>query len=150
MAGSGVEVVGLAQFRRDLKAAGDGLTRELPKALRKAGAPPLARVKVLAGRTQRSARSKGSLTKGYRITASGTAAYLKSSVPYAAGAEWGVYGKWAGFRLRYPGPEPGGRGRFAWRAVLEERDGIAEVLDRELRQLIELNGWATPATGAKG
>lgn len=146
--GSGIEVVGLQQFRRDLKLAQTGLTRELSSALKKAGAPPLGRVKVLAGRTSRSPRSTGLLQKSYKVSVRGTAAYLKSSVPYAAGAEWGVYGKWAGFRLRYPGPEPGGRGRFAWRAVLEEREGIAEVLDRELRQLIELNGWATPTSGS--
>lgn len=140
--GPGIEVIGLQQFRRDLKAADAGLTRELSKALRAAGKPPLARVKVLAGRTSSGPRSTGQLARSYKIRVSGTAAYVASTVPYGAGAEWGVYGKWSGFRRRYPGPEPGGRGRFAWRAVLEEREGIEEVLTRSLRELLELNGWA--------
>lgn len=140
----GIEVVGLREFRAALKSSESGLTRDLTAALKLAGKPPLDRVKALAGRTTSSARSTGELVKSYSIRASGTSAYLRSSVPYGAGAEWGVYGKWAGFRRKYPGPEAGGRGRFAWRAVLEQRDEIEHVLSRELENLITVNGWAMP------
>jgi len=145
MAGAEVEVVGLREFRAACRASGSGLTRDLTRALRAAGKPPLSRVKVLAGRTSSSPRATGLLAKSYKIAAAGTSAYVKNSVPYAAGAEWGVYGKWAGFRRRYPGPEPGGRGRFAWRAVLEQREEIAEILTRELEAMIAIQGWAAPS-----
>lgn len=140
----GVTVEGLNEFRRALRASQTGLSRELPKAIRAAGKPPLERVKELAGRTTASPRSTGALMKSYRVRTAGAVGNLASSVPYAAGAEWGVYGKWSGFR-KYPGVEAGGRGRFAWRAVLERRDAIESVITNELERLIELQGWATPA-----
>lgn len=140
----GITVDGLKEFRAALRASGSGLTRELPKALRLAGKPPLAETKALAGRTSVSPRSTGALQKSYKIRTSGTTAFVSSGVPYGAGAEWGVYGKWSGFRRYPPGPESAGRGRFAWKAVVEKRDEIAEVLYRALEDVIQVQGWATP------
>jgi hypothetical protein len=57
------------------------------------------------------------------------------------GAEWGRHGKWSGFS-RYPGPEPGGTGRFAWRAVQDRAEQLAGVITEEIRPRLELNGWA--------
>lgn len=142
-AAPGIEVEGLSQLRAACRASGSGLSRQIPKALRAAGRPPLERVKVLAGRTLTSPRSTGALMKSYKISTRGTSAYLQSGVPYGGGAEWGLYGKWSGFR-KYPGIEAGGRGRFAWRAVQEERDAIADLITRALNDLIEIQGWATP------
>jgi hypothetical protein len=141
----GVEIEGLKEFRAALRASGTGLTRELSKAIRAAGKPPLARVKVLAGRTSSSPRSTGDLARSYKVRTAGASGYLQSGVPYGAGAEWGVYGKWSGFRRKYPGPEPGGRGRFAWRAVKESDDEIMAVITGELERLIEIQGWAREA-----
>lgn len=141
LAQPGIEVVGLAELRRALRASGSGLTRELPKALRLAGKPPLDKARSLAGRTSSSPRSTGALQRSYKIRTAGTSAFLASSVPYGAGAEWGLYGKWAGFR-KYPGVEAGGRGRFAWAAVLTEREAITAVLTRALEDLLRLQGWA--------
>jgi phage gpG-like protein len=139
----GIEIEGLTEFRRACRLAGNGLSRQVGKALRLAGKPPLERARALAARTTSSPRSTGALMKSYKIRTSGSSAFLQSGVPYGAGAEWGLYGKWSGFR-KYPGVEAGGRGRFAWKAVQDERDEIAEIITKALEHLIEIEGWATP------
>jgi hypothetical protein len=140
---AGIEVVGLNDLRRACRAAGGGLSRQVGKAIRTAGKSPLAKVRVYAGRTTSSSRSTGALLKSYKIRASGSSGYLQSTVPYGAGAEWGLYGKWSGFR-KYPGIEPGGRGRFAWRAVYESRDEIVKIISTELEDVLRIQGWANP------
>jgi len=117
--------------------------KELTKALKAAGVPPLSAVKHYAAATQASPRSTGALAASYKLGTSGASAFLRSRVPYAAGAEWGTKGKWAGFR-KYPGTEADGRGRFAWRAVYEQRDAIAAIITKNLEDLIEVHGWARP------
>jgi phage gpG-like protein len=140
-AASGIEVVGLKELRAACRSVNSALPREVTKALRAAGVPALAKVRGYAQATTGGSRSTGNLLKSYKIRTAGASASVASGVPYGAGAEWGLKGKWSGFR-KYPGPEPGGRGRFAWRGVLESRDEISAVLSRELEELIRIQGWA--------
>lgn len=140
--GLGVTVDGLDEFRRALRASGTGLTRELSKGIRAAGKPPLAKAKSYAGAIN-SPRSEGHLAKSYRVSARGTSGHLLSKVPYGAGADWGVYGKWSGFRRYPPGPESAGRGRFVWRAVMDTDREIEEVLTRAIEHLLTIQGWAS-------
>lgn len=142
MTQGGIVIENLAAFRRDLKAAVDASPRELTTALREAGGPVLDRVKQVAAVGRAPADEHPGLLRGsYRIRVRSTSAFLSSTAPYAGGAEWGLRGKWKGFR-KYPGAEAGGRGRFAWRAVLERQDEIAEIMSERLRDLITLHGWA--------
>lgn len=143
----GIEVENLAEFRRALKDTSTKLPRELTKALKAAGKPPLDRVKQLApvsrgGKSSANPYPPGSLRAGYVVRAAGSAASITNKVPYAGGADWGRFGKWEGFS-RYPGPE-GGLGRFAWRAVSESEERIAELMTEYLEPLLELEGWARP------
>ncbi len=136
----GIEITNLRAFRTQLRRAEDATPRELSAAIRKAGAPVVERAAQLAP------RRTGDLSKSYRIRTSGTTGQIYSSVPYGPGAEWGLHGKWRGFR-RYPAFGTGaatGRGRFAWRAVVERQEEIAQTIADELREIVELHGWARP------
>jgi hypothetical protein len=134
-AGIELRIENLKEFRLALKAADVKLPRELAAALRKAGEPPVERARQLAPRGP-----TGRLAGGFKVSTSGAAASIVNKVEYAGGAEWGRFGKWSGF-ARYPGPE-GGVGRFAWRAVLEREEEIADTLYEELADLIGLYGFA--------
>ena len=141
----GIEIENLAAFRRDLKAAADASPRELSAALREAGKPVLERVKQVAavGRPPKD-KHPGLLRGSYRIRVRTTSAFLASTAPYGAGAEWGLHGNWKGFR-KYPAYGTGraaGRGRFAWRAVVEKEDEIFEVMTKRLQDIITIHGWA--------
>lgn len=148
---SGVAIENLAQFRRDLRAAEASGTRDLVAALRAAGVPVVERASELApvGPTEQGGVSgrqfpAGSLRSGYSVSVRATAASLVNKVPYSAGAEWGLYGKWSGFR-KYPAVGVGasaGRGRFAWRAVFERQEEIAAIIFEGLRELVTIRGWA--------
>lgn len=126
----GVEIENLAAFRREVARADRSLLGELRAGLKKAGEPPLKEAqREVPFRT-------GRLSRGYTIRISGSAASIVNKQPYAAGAEWGQFGKWSGFR-RYGGP-----GRFAWKAVEDQAEQIEETLYEALRELIELGGFA--------
>jgi len=132
-----VYVYGLKEFQAALRLAGREGPPRLRKALLKAGQPALARTEALARRTRRS----GTLAGGYRLRATQKVGSIESDVPYAAGAEWGTKGKWAGFRSRYPGPEAWDRGSFIWRAIGETQDEIGRIIDAELREILTIYGW---------
>lgn len=134
MTEAGVEIVNLRSFQRALRASEAGATRELSRAIRAAGRPIVERARVLAP------RRTGLLASAYAIRASGTTGNVINRAPYGAGAEWGLHGKWKGFR-RYRGVQ-GGRGRFAARAVEERRDEIVRIMTDELREIITISGWA--------
>jgi hypothetical protein len=142
----GVKIVGLDALRADLKAASKAGPRALTKGLRAAGKPVLARTRELAPMTRRKAYAggphPGELKASYRIRIRGTQASIVSTAPFGAGAEWGVRGRWKGF-LKYPGaPDDPRRGRFAWRAVLENRDQIAAAVDAAMDEIETIYGWA--------
>lgn len=133
----GIEIENLATFRKALRLAEDATPRELSKAIRTAGAPIVKRAGQLAPHVT------GELARSYTVRASGTTGKLFSKAPYGSGAEWGLHGKWRGFR-RYRGVGTGGRGRFALRAVMEREDETAAIITEELRDILELHGWARP------
>jgi hypothetical protein len=142
----GVKIVGLDAFRADLKAASKAGPRALTKGLRAAGKPVLERTRFLAPITTRkvyaSGPHPGELKASYRIRIRGTQASIISTAPFGAGAEWGVHGRWRGF-LRYPGAaDDPTRGRFAWRAVLENRERIAAAVDAAMDEIETIYGWA--------
>lgn len=130
----GITVENLADFRRALKASGTGAEKSLREGLRAAGVP------VKAAAVRYAPHRTGLLEHGYAIRVSGASAFVGNKVPYAGGAEWGRMGKWSGFN-KYPAPSGGGR--FAWKAVYDERDTIEDVLNDRLREVIGLQGWAT-------
>ncbi len=143
--GAGIEIENLRAFRRDLRASEAGTSREMTTALREAGRPVLERVRQVAavGRRPKDPHP-GLLRRSYSIRTAGSSAFLGNKAPYAAGAEWGLHGKWKGFR-KYPAFGTGGsrgRGRFAWRAVVERQDQVQEIVTERLREVIQIHGWA--------
>lgn len=132
-----IEVENLRQFQRACKAADAEAARELRRAIKDAGAPIVTKAAQYAG----AARRTGTLQAGYAVRAAGPVGKVVSRAPYGGGAEWGRLGKWAGF-LRYPAGLPGGKGRFAWRAVEAEQATIIEILNRRLTDVIHLAGFA--------
>lgn len=126
-------VEGLAEFRRALRAAESGLSgRDLAKAIKAGGEPALREASALA-----PVGPTGGLSKGYKVRTRGNTGYLTSRVPYAAGADWGLHGKWSGFTKYGPQGE-----RFAGRAVDTKADEIGEAMSEALRDLLTLAGWA--------
>jgi phage gpG-like protein len=98
-------------------------------ALKKAGQP------VVAAASSRVPHRSGRLASSLTTSVRGTTAEVISRAPYAGGAEWGRRGKWSGFRGSPP--------RYVWPAVESRGEQIRATLDAELRQLIEIQGWAT-------
>jgi hypothetical protein len=138
---AGVRVKGLRELRRDLKASRAALPRQLTVALRKVGIPVAAEAASYAPVGRRKADThKGMLRGGYRVSVRAARGAIVNRAPFAAGAEWGMRGKWKGFR-RYPAPAPGGRGRFAWRAVWEEREAITNGIADALKDVLTAQGW---------
>jgi hypothetical protein len=134
--GPAVTIANLNEFRRALKKSQTGAEKELRHGLKSAGEPVIA-----AARRYAPVRS-GALSAGYSIRTAGVSAMVANRQPYAAGAEWGTRGKWEGFN-KYPGIESNDTGRFAWRAVMEEREEIAARVSAALREIITLQGWAS-------
>lgn len=136
---AGVRITNLKQFQAAIKAADAKSGRLMTQALKRAGTSPLLpRVKAVAAATVRT----GAFAGGFKISARGSSGFVVNAVPYAAGAEWGLQGKWAGFRDRYP-PAPGDqRGRFGWRAIRETEAELADAVYDELREFVTIGGWA--------
>lgn len=132
--GGGVYIENLSQFRSDLRAAEAASPREMSKALKRAGGMLLSATKSYAPTIT------GLLVSGYKLSVRGTTGAITNRVPYAAGAEWGLHGKWTGF-LRYPAAGDG-RGRFAYRALVEKSDQLVSAIADEMREIVELHGWA--------
>jgi hypothetical protein len=137
----GLEIVNLNQFRADLKRAAGRTPSDLRMALKAAGVPLLDRVREYASAASRTGRLEG----GYSIRATASWADILNREPYAAGAEWGMHGKWSGF-TKYPAAGFGGsagRGRFAWRATVDMREELVELVAEKLRDVMTAYGWAT-------
>lgn len=128
----GITITNLNAFRRDIKLARAASPAVLSAALRATGPSVIEHTREFAS----AAHQTGELEGGYKVSVARNRATLVSDVPYSAGAEWGRFGKWAGFN-QYGPP-----GRFAWRAVEENADEIAETMLTGLREVIEILGWA--------
>jgi hypothetical protein len=123
-------IEGLAEFRLALKAAAGKAPSALNKGLKRAGDPILARAAAAVP------HKTGALAAGFRTAVVGPRADIISRVPYAGGAEWGRFGKWAGFG--------GGSPRFVWPAIEAEQEQITNTVYEELRQVAEAFGWFHP------
>lgn len=137
--GYDVKIVNLPQFRAAIRASISGTTRELSAAIREAGRPVLERARQVA------AKRTGRLAGSYYIKATTTQGSIMSRVAYGAGAEWGLHGKWSGFR-RYPAFGTGaaaGRGRFAWRALVERGEEVRDLMYERLEDIVRIHGWAS-------
>lgn len=128
-----VKVVGLNEFRSALRAAIGKSPVELRKALHKAGEPVIAesrrRIPIGPGRgghLRDSLVTRVQLTRG-RIT---------SKQPYAGGAEWGRFGKWAGWTRRY-GSQP----RFVWPSLERKGEEVRDIIALELSEILRAFGW---------
>jgi hypothetical protein len=133
----GVRIENLAAFRSALKSSIWLAPRDLTVALTAAGAP------VVAQAAAESPRRSGALAGSYRASVRGVTGYITSGVPYGAGAEWGARGKWTGF-----GKYGSAGSRFAGRAIQDKEAEVELILERGLRNLFEIQGWATGAAGA--
>jgi hypothetical protein len=133
----GVRIENLAAFRSALKNSIWLAPRDLTIALKAAGQP------VVAQASADSARRTGALAGSYSATVRGVTGEITSGVPYGAGAEWGSHSKWTGF-AKYGAPGS----RFAGKAIQDKEAEVELILDRGLRNLFEIQGWATGAAGA--
>lgn len=126
-----IEIKGLAEFRRDVRRAEAANPRLTTLALKAAAVPIIARARATMPSVS------GDLQKGLKSSVRGTVGKIVSNVPYAGGSEWGMRGKWEGWVSRY-GPKP----RFVYPAVEASAPEVMEILDRELRDVIRIYGWA--------
>ncbi|MGQ0669181.1 MAG: hypothetical protein ACT4PO_05855 [Actinomycetota bacterium] len=127
---SGIVVVGLAEFRTAVRRAAAISPRAISTGLKKAGVPILAQARANAPKLT------GALAASYSTAVRGPRADIISRAPYGGGAEWGRFGKWAGF-ARY-GDIP----RFVWPAIEQRETEAALILEHELREVITIMGWA--------
>jgi hypothetical protein len=127
-----VEVVGLKQFRADLKRAGSEGPRALAKAIKAGGEPVLEATKVKAQRASRT----GHLAGSYGIKVRTTTGSITSKADYAAGADWGKRGRWRGF-FRYGQPP-----RFAGAALTENAERVQDIITKGLDDIVTVYGWA--------
>lgn len=128
--GSGrVEVEGLDELRKTLRRVGDA---ELPKELRKANKraaeivakAAAAKVPVKTGRTRASVRALGS-QRDAKVRAGG------AKVPWYGFLDFG--GKRPRDRVGRPRIK---QGRYIYPALAEKRDEVADVYEREVRDLL--------------
>lgn len=134
--GFDIIVHGQAEFNAALKQAQRDAFVSAQKGLRDAGKIVLERTRGNAPVGSGRDAHPGRLRSSYRVSVRGLYGQIVSSAPYAAGAEWGMRGKWKGFR-KY-----GELGRFAWKAVNESAASIADTITEALRDVINLGGWA--------
>ena len=123
-----VEIVGLAEFRRDLKRAGLG-TKDATRAMRRAGAPVLAKAAALAP------KATGALAASGKISAAGTKGRVIFRPVYAPGAEFGAHGRWSGF------DRWGATPRFGYRALADEAENVFRIVTEELQDVLTAYDW---------
>jgi hypothetical protein len=134
MAGEVVEIVGLAEFRRDLKRAGES-TKDLTAAMKKAGAPVLAKAATYAPRGGEGDPHAGQLAGSGKISAAGSKGRVIFKPYYAPGAEFGAHGRWQGF------DKWGSPPRFGYRALAESSEQVFQIVTTELNDMLTVFGW---------
>lgn len=134
MAGT-IYIANYAAFRADLKKAA-GSTKEATQAMKKAGAPVLAKAQAYApkgsGDTDPHA---GQLAGSGRILAGGNKGRVVFKPVYAPGAEFAAHGRWQGFE-KWGSPP-----RFGYRALSESADQILQIVTEELLPVMTAYGW---------
>lgn len=133
MATDALRVDGLAEFRRELKAAG----AEMPRALQKVNKAQATKVVYGARRLYESSgyrpRTKRTQRRGLRALASQTRAQVAlgaATVPWAAGQEFGSRGRFPQFMRGVSRGGRGARGNFFYPAIRAARPRLEdEYLD---------------------
>lgn len=128
VSGGTVTIQGINEFRAAVRKAAGAAPKEIPLALKRAGIP------IIAQAAANAPHRTGRLAGGYKVAVRGTTASIVSSVPYAGGAEWGQFGKWAGFEGAPP--------RFVWPAVESQEEIVQLIIEHELLEIIGIYGWA--------
>lgn len=133
-AGVQMELNGLVEFRHALDQAADATPRELTSALKSASK------KVAMEARGYAPRKSGKLAKGYKPYArSGKTKVetgVRNKVPYAPGAEFGMKGKWKGFR------HLGARAkRILFKAWAHWKDRLPREVFREVSRVAQAHGW---------
>lgn len=134
---TGIQIQGLAEFRRDLKRAGES-TKGANAVMKKAGAVVLARAAGLApkGDASKGDPHPGQLAASGRVLAGGNKGRVVFRQAYAAGAEFGSHGRWKGFEKWGKTP------RYGYRALNETTDEIAKIVEEGFAELVSIYGWA--------
>lgn len=122
------QIIGLAEFRRDLRRAGLG-TKLATVAMKAAGAPVLAKAQALAP------KASGALAGSGKIMAGGTKGRVVFKAAYAPGAEFGRYRHWSGFD-RWGQPP-----RFGYKALGDEADNVGRILTESFVDVFSAYGW---------
>ncbi len=135
MAGT-LYIANYAAFRADLKKAA-GSTKEATAAMKKAGAPVLAKAAGYApkGSPETGDKHGGQLAGSGRILAGGNKGRVVFKPVYAPGAEFGSHGRWQGFE------KWGATPRFGYRALNESADQILQIVTEELLPVMTAYGW---------
>jgi hypothetical protein len=145
-----IQIVGLAQFRRDLKKIDEGLAKELTKYLREIGKKTQGEAKKLTpiGKPYQSKGKKhrpGTLQRSIRLSVKARQMSLYSDLPYAPAHEWGARGQADG-RIR-PRAEFGvppmtiPRSQMLGKAVLRRRPEMEQELMDMVDHLARINGF---------
>jgi hypothetical protein len=127
-----IRIEGLRELRMALKHAEDANPRELTRALKEAGKPVPPVIRVNAPRlTGELAASVG------EPRATGTKGRIPITAPHAPFVEFQRRGRaGATWSAKY-GPPP----RFGYRSLDSKETEIANILDRELKEILTAHGW---------
>jgi hypothetical protein len=133
---AGIQIQGLAEFRRDLRRAGEG-TKDATAVMKKAGQVVLAKAVGYAprGTTESGDKHPGALAGSGKILAAGTKGRVVFRQAYAAGAEFGSHGRWQGF------DKWGATPRYGYRALNETTDQIAQIVADGMADIMSVFGW---------
>lgn len=133
---AGIQIQGLAEFRRDLRRAGEN-TKNVTGVMKRAGAPVLAKARAYApkGEEAKGDKHPGQLAGSGKILAGGNKGRIVFRQDYAAGAEFGSHGRWQGFD--HWGATP----RYGYRALNESADEVVKVLAAGLQDVVSMYGW---------
>lgn len=127
-----VDIEGLREFRRDLKAMGKAYEKGLNDELKNVAAPIAREAKRRYRMLHAVSRRKRGSQRGIRASASGgRAKVVIGSVryPYLLGQEWGSR-KWPQFPPATQSKPPDQRGYFFWPSVVAGRKKLMEDVEK--------------------
>lgn len=129
MAKYDVDVKGLADLRRDLRATDRAAGREIQKVLKEAAALAAREASTLAP------RRTGALARSYRPFTRGNTAGVRSPLPYAGVVEFGGTISPRGVPITFRPYEPINR------AIERRRDAIINHIGDGIEAVARRNGW---------
>ena len=124
---AGVQVHGLKELRRDMRAMGPAFSRDLSRTLRQSAESTAAEARALA--PVRSGRLAGSIRAGSR----GNSAVVRSPLPYAGVQHWGGTIAPRGTPIRIEGSH------FITRAMDDEQ--IMNAVEEAFDDMARRHGW---------